>query len=309
MATDPNRPSFCSANNWTSYTWTTYIAAGGNTATGPMYTPSSPNIECLPQSGAGFTIASFDTRGNLLDAAAESHITTLLTRAKAIPPLVDTTTGSLRSSTTSADGMQAAQQETPENLAATFSKNAKDLRTSFNNEYCFYHAAYVFALKELLNAATNRGFVDEASGKILSTKVIRTEDSVNIQYGGITGSGNTIAATGLMGHVYILNSKLNQMIQLMQKLQSVRLSSLNTNYYEVFSGPTSSLNKPLSDVQKKLEVVSTTLTKGDFEMSAKQSMIDYTMEKNSSSRNLLAVYGFMNIVAVGLLFYMYKAAK
>jgi hypothetical protein len=44
-------------------------------------------------------------------------------------------------------------------------------------------------------------------------------------------------------------------------------------------------------------------------MSAKQSMIDYTMEKNSSSRNLLAVYGFMNIVAVGLLFYMYKAAK
>lgn len=304
-----NRPSFCDGTNWTSYTWTTYIGAGGNLATGPKYSPSAPNIECLPQDGAGFSSTAFDSKGNILDSSAESHITALLTTAKALPPLVDTTTGSLKSSTTSTTGMPNAQQETPENLAATFSTKAKDLRASFINEYCFYHAAYVFALKELLTAATNQAFVDQTEGKILSSKVIRTEGTVNILYGGLTGTGNTIAPTGLMGHVYILNSKLNQMIQLMQKLQSVRLSSLNTNYYEVFSGPNSTLNKPLSDVQKKLEDVSTTLTKGDFEMSAKQSMIDYTLEKNSSSRNLLAVYGFMNIVAVGLLFYIYKAAK
>ena len=312
MATVPNRPAFCSESNWKSYTWTTYIAAGGNTETGPMYNPSSPNIKCLPNDGAGFTSASFDSKGNILDSSAESHITTLLTTANAIPPLVDTTTGSLKSSTDSTVGGQAAQQETPENLAATFSKNAKKLRTSFNNEYCFYHAAYVFALKELLIAATTQAFVDNTN-KIPSSTIIYTEgqgqNQIKIQYGGITGSGNTIAATGLMGHVYILNSKLNQMIQLMHKLQSVRLSSLNTNYYSVFSDPAGTLNQPLSDVQQKLKVVSTTLTKGDFEMSAKQSMIDYTLEKNSSSRNLLAVYGFMNIVAVGLLFYIYKAAK
>ena len=310
MATVPNRPSFCSANNWTSYTWTTYIAAGGNTETGPMYTPSSPNIKCLPDNGKGFKSDEFDTRGNIIDSSAETHITKLLKDSGSNPPLADTT-GSLKSSTDSTVGGQAAQQETPENLAATFSQNAKKLRTSFNNEYCFYHAAYVFALKELLIAATNRAFVD--NNKIPSSTIIHTEgqgqNQIQIKYGGITGPGNTIAPTGLMGHVYILNSKLNQMIQLMRKLQSVRLSSLNTNYYQVFSDSTSSLNKPLSDVQKKLKVVSTTLTKGDFEMSAKQSMIDYTMEKNSSSRNLLAVYGFMNIVAVGLLFYMYKAAK
>ena len=309
-----NRPSFCDGTNWTSYTWTTYIAAGGNLATGPKYSPSSPNIECLPQGGEGFSSTAFDSKGNILDSSAESHITALLTTAKALPPLVDTTTGSLKSSTTSTTGMPNAQPETPENLAATFSTKAKELRASFINEYCFYHAAYVFALKELLTAATNQAFVDQTQGKILSSKPIRTEvttdgTTVIILYGGLTGTGNTIAPTGLMGHVYILNSKLNQMIQLMQKLQSVRLSSLNTNYYGVFSGPNSTLNQPLSDVQRKLEDVSKTLTKGDFEMSAKQSMIDYTLEKNSSSRNLLAVYGFMNIVAVGLLFYMYKAAK
>jgi len=301
-----NRPSFCDESNWKSYTWATYIAAGGNTATGPMYYPSSPNIECLPQNGAGFSSTSLDSKGNVLDESLTTEITKLLTAAGALPPLVDTTTGSLKSSTTA---MPNEQAETPENLASTFSSKAKNLRASFINEYCFYHSAYVFALKELLTAATNQGFVDQTQGKILASKVIRTEGSVNILYGGLTGSGNSIAPTGLMGHVYILNSKLNQMIQLMQKLQSVRLSSLNTNFYGVFSDPNSNLNKPLSDVQTKLQTVSTVLTKGDFEMSAKQSMIDYTLEKNSSSRNLLAVYGFMNIVAVGLLFYLYKAAK
>jgi hypothetical protein len=256
MATVPNRPAFCSSSNWTSYTWTTYIAAGGNTDTGPMYTPSSPNIKCLPNDGAGFRSTEFDTRGNILDSSAESQITILLTQAKALPPLADKDTGSLKSSTDSTVGGQAAQQETPENLAATFSQNAKKLRTSFNNEYCFYHAAYVFALKELLIAATNRAFVDNTN-KIPSSTIIHTEgqgqNQIQIKYGEITGSGNTIAATGFMGQVYILNSKLNQMIQLMHKLQSVRLSSLNTNYYQVFSDSTSSLNKPLFGCTKKVE--------------------------------------------------------
>jgi hypothetical protein len=309
MATVPNRPAFCSESNWKSYTWPTYIAAGGNTATGPMYSPSTPNIEVLPRNGAGFDTTSFDTNGNILNASAESHLTSLLTTAGAVPPLVDTTTGTLKSSTSDPSGMPNAQAETPENLAATFSTKAKNLRASFMNEYCFYHSAYVFALEKLLTAATNQAFVDAQERKILASRVIKTEGSVNILYGGLTGSGNSIAPTGLMGHVYILNSKLNQLIQLMNKLQSVRLSSLNTNFYGVFSDPNSNLNKPLSEVQRKLNDVSTVLTKGDFEMSAKQSMIDYTLEKNSSSRNLLAVYGFMNIVAVGLLFYLYKAAK
>ena len=46
----------------------------------------------------------------------------------------------------------------------------------------------------------------------------------------------------------------------------------------------------------------------EMEADAKSAMIDYTLEKNSSSRNLLAIYGFMNIVAVGMLVYLYRAA-
>jgi hypothetical protein len=50
------------------------------------------------------------------------------------------------------------------------------------------------------------------------------------------------------------------------------------------------------------------LQNSEMETNAKSAMIDYTVEKNSSSRNLLAIYGFMNIVAVGMLVYLYRAA-
>lgn len=298
-------PSFCTGASWTSYTWTTYVAAGGGTGTGPTYSAASPNIECLPNSGAGFSGSAVNSNGTLVDDSVVTHLTGLLTAAGALPPLVDTTTGSLISSTAAAPGGPA---QTPEYLAKTFATNSGKIRASLVAEYCFYHAAYVFALSQLLTAATNTALVD-STGVIPATATVYTSGSVNIKYGALTTSGTTISGSGLMGDVYKLNTKLNQMIQMMKKLQDVRWTSLNTNYYGVFSDTNSNLNKPLSDVQTKLQTVSTVLTKGDFEMSAKQSMIDYTMEKNSSSRNLLAVYGFMNIVAVGLLFYMYKAAK
>lgn len=50
-----------------------------------------------------------------------------------------------------------------------------------------------------------------------------------------------------------------------------------------------------------------TLKNNEMEINAKSAMIDYTLEKNSSSRNLLAIYGFMNIVAIGMLVYVYRA--
>jgi hypothetical protein len=46
-----------------------------------------------------------------------------------------------------------------------------------------------------------------------------------------------------------------------------------------------------------------------METNVKTAMMDYTIEKNNASRNMLAVYGFLNIVAVGMLYYMYSSIK
>jgi hypothetical protein len=69
------------------------------------------------------------------------------------------------------------------------------------------------------------------------------------------------------------------------------------------------LNSNLDTMRTQLIAHSTQLQSASLETDVQTAMIDYTLEKNASSRNLLAVYGFMNIVAVGLLFYLYRSSK
>ena len=238
-----------------------------------VYPVSDVNKECLPNTGAGFS-SSVVTNGIVSDTILTNHITTLLTTFAANPPTSST-------------------QSEP-NAASTFATNAKQLRTALQTEYCYYYKRYVFGLTQVLNTAKDASAITD------TTK--------------ITGS-TTLTYNSVKTTTQTINSKLNQLIQIMQKLQETRFNSLNTNadsYYNKFnssSTDSTTLNGRLKAQQDSLASQSALLQSGSFNDDVKQSMIDYTLEKNASSRNLLAVYGFMNIVAVGLLFYMYKASK
>jgi hypothetical protein len=39
----------------------------------------------------------------------------------------------------------------------------------------------------------------------------------------------------------------------------------------------------------------------------RKRMVEYTEEKNRSAMNLLSLYGFLNLVAIGLLFYVARS--
>ena len=235
-----------------------------------VYPGTSPNLECLPTTG-GFTTGV--TNGIVSDSALTDHITALLTTFAANPPTSST-------------------QSEP-NAASTFATNSKKLRTALQTEYCYYYVRYVFALNQVLTAATGTS--------ISNSTVINTTSGTTYESAKITTA--------------LLNKKLNELIQIMQKLQATRFNSLNTgadSYYNKFNSSSidsTTFNGKLKAQQDSLKAQSALLQSGSFNDDVKQSMIDYTIEKNSSSRNLLAVYGFMNIVAVGLLFYIYKASK
>ena len=109
------------------------------------------------------------------------------------------------------------------------------------------------------------------------------------------------------GNTERLNSKLNQILQILQTLVNSRLSTLK-GYYGTDSG-VNALNRQLDTTRADLIKHSELLKKHDLEKDAKSAMVEYSIEKNSSSRNLLAIYGFMNIVAAGLIFYLYRTAK
>jgi hypothetical protein len=159
------------------------------------------------------------------------------------------------------------------NPASDFSSKAAALRANITNEYCFYYVRYIWTIQKILADATNSsGAVDPAMKQGAQT----------------------------------LNNKLNTILLVMKTLVNSRLNTLNSYYGET---GVNRLNADLDDTRSKLMAHSEKLQKNDMESDIQSAMIDYSLEKNSSSRNLLGVYGFMNIVAIGLLFYLYKNAN
>lgn len=170
------------------------------------------------------------------------------------------------------------QQLEEMNPAEDFAKTSAALRDSINKEYCFYYKRYTFILHEILMQAA-------------------TKDSSKLGADYIQKKNDTEA----------LNSKLNQILQVIQALVNSRIASLK-EYYGEKTG-VNQINDYLDTTRVDLLNHSKLLKNKSMEKDLKSAMVDYTVEKNSSSRNLLAIYGFMNIVAAGLIFYLYRSSK
>jgi hypothetical protein len=165
------------------------------------------------------------------------------------------------------------------NPAGQFSGGAAALRTSITNEYCFYYKRYMYILSKLLT-------------------VVATTSS------GVSQTDITI----MKQNTEQLNSKLNQILQLLQGLVNSRLTTLR-GYYGQDTG-VNQINRELDKNRADLIKHTTLLKSEQLEVDLRTAMIDYTLEKNSSSRNLLAIYAFMNIVAAGLIYYLhYRTLK
>ena len=159
-----------------------------------------------------------------------------------------------------------------------FATNAATLKNSIKNEYCFYYVRYIWALTRVLNAAA------------------------------IGTSSSDQGYPQLKLDTQALNSKLNQILQVMQGVVNARAASLE-KYYGSSAGGINSINSDLDKTRASLMSHMGKLQNQDMESDAKSAMMEYTIEKNNSSRNMLAIYGFMNIIAIGMLVYLYRGSK
>jgi CRISPR/Cas system CMR-associated protein Cmr1 (group 7 of RAMP superfamily) len=73
------------------------------------------------------------------------------------------------------------------------------------------------------------------------------------------------------------------------------------------SSEVNALNENISAVFGSLKRQSDILNKEHGEAELRQRMVEYTQEKNRSTNSLLQLYGVLNIVAVGLLLYIYRS--
>ena len=67
-------------------------------------------------------------------------------------------------------------------------------------------------------------------------------------------------------------------------------------------------NTRLKSQRDKLQEQNTIIQSNEASMRLKKEMVKYSEEKAQYSNNLLKMYSFLNIVALGLLVYVYKAA-
>lgn len=164
-------------------------------------------------------------------------------------------------------------------------KILEDLPTSelttmndLKEEFCYTYARYKYALDKLFTKLTET-----------STSGTVTEDQKR--------SINTYLAKARE-----FNTKLNDLIQVSNFLSSKRVTDASEQSSEV-----NALNNSISSTFTTLQNHQAILQKENSEADLRKRMVEYTQEKNRSTQNLLQLYGVLNIVAIGLLLYIYRS--
>lgn len=155
--------------------------------------------------------------------------------------------------------------------------NQQTFITNVKAEYCYYDSRYKYALNQLFTAI--------ASGYPTSTPAIQT----------------TVQTYLTMTQGF--NQRLNDLTQIMNATVSVMM----TNSSEVDREITR-YNNQIQEKQKKLDEQNRIITSNEAGMKIKKDMVKYTEEKARNTNNLLKMYCFLNVVTLGLLVYVYKAA-
>lgn len=287
----------CAPNNPPASTGT--ITSG--TLTGYNINKAYTGTSCLPTiaSGAGLitpvgtaeTIYTIGFPKTAFTAASRSNGTNILDITnESVTNQISGLTSSLNFATNAA----ATSMTTASTVTAgtAFPLSAATLRNNIQKEYCYYYNCYITGIQTLLMQIANSTSTAGGGGVGAATYVTNTDGSVTLTY----------TPPSLSTDVQQLNSILNQIIQVIQALQTSKTNQL-ANIYANYEGQVSKLLA----TQGKLNSQARMLTSNSLIQDVQGSMVDYTIEKNSASTNLLAIYGFMNIVAVGMLYYIYRS--
>lgn len=144
-------------------------------------------------------------------------------------------------------------------------------------EYCHYESRYKFALDSLFTKIRDS-----------YTRDAQTQQT---------------AIQNLLEHTQRLNLRMNDLIQIIHAITSDMLQTNNGMDDEV-----SEYSQNLQQHQNRLEEQRKMLSSNEASMKLNKQMVRYTEEKARYTDNLLKLYGFLNVVTLGLLVYVYKAA-
>ena len=153
------------------------------------------------------------------------------------------------------------------------------------SEYCFYHARYTYAIQKI---------VESLEKEMGPYKLVSLQPSLD--------SSSRVAF--YLKHAQTLHQRLMDFIQTVQGL---------TQAYHDAAQPIdpamASFSQELQTQQGKLEEQQKVIHSHQPHAKLYKQMVRYSEEKKRYSDRLLNLYTFLNVVALGLLVYVYKAAE
>lgn len=168
--------------------------------------------------------------------------------------------------------MSAISQNTE---VTQYTQKLNQLVINLRAEYCFYNVRYNFAIRQLITNIANATNANVASGSI-----------------------NTLLDTCV---------RLNQRLKdLSQMINAITVSISETT--KTLNSEINSLNAELKTYFDKLRAQAEILKAEAPTAELRKRMVEYTREKAKATNNLLSLYFFLDVVALGILFYVYKAA-
>ena len=174
----------------------------------------------------------------------------------------------------------ASQQDKNEQKRILESVGAKESETmvALQTEFCYYYVRYKFALEDLFETLSRTS----AGSALTEPQRVTIETKIS--------------------NAKMLNTKLNDMIQVTNSIAKKRASEMRDQNLNI-----NLLNENIRDVYQRLQTQSEILRKEDSITDLRKRMVEFTQEKNQSATNLLSLYGFLNLVALGLLFYVARS--
>ena len=161
-------------------------------------------------------------------------------------------------------------QETREQVGKTLPNvgvTEKATMEGIKKEFCHHYNRYKYSLDDLF-------------------KVIAT-----------TSSGSTLSPAQQTN----INAKLNDLVQITNYIATRSASEMGTQSTDI-----NRLNEKITKTYGKLASHNAMLRKETAVSDLRKQMVEFSQEKNLSANNLLALYGFLNLVSIGLLFYIYR---
>jgi len=150
-----------------------------------------------------------------------------------------------------------------------------DLMYSLKYEFCYWAKAYKIVLGDYITVQ-NSTSLSTTNKTEMSRQIINQLNSINLRLSDLTMIAGYIGTK-----------------------QSTDISGLNTN-----------VNTYITDITTQtssLQAQSSMLSSSDVKSKLRSRMLQYTEEKNAYANQLLATYGCANLIALGLLFYIYRS--